>query len=44
MPASRAAAFAELSEPQPRQISRNDELSESKPAEPVLMLTAGRKG
>jgi hypothetical protein len=45
MPASRAAAFAEASaEPQPQQISLNDELTESKPAEPVLMLTAGRKG
>lgn len=45
MPASPAAAFAQVSaEPQPQQISLNDELTESKPAETVLTLTGGRKG
>jgi hypothetical protein len=44
VPATRAAGFAlESSEPQPRQISVNDELTESQPAKPALMLTAGRR-
>jgi len=43
-PASRVAGFDVASaEPQPRQISVNDELTESQPAKPALMLTAGRK-
>jgi hypothetical protein len=43
-PANQAAGFPVGSDvPQPRQISLNDELTESKPTEPMLMLTAGRK-
>ena len=43
-PANQTAGFTVGSDaPQSLQISRNDELTESKPTEPVLMLTAGRK-
>ena len=44
MPTHQPASFAVGSaEHQPQQISVNDELTESKPAKPALMLTAGRK-
>jgi hypothetical protein len=45
MPTRQAAGFAVGSaERQPQQISVNDELTESTPANPALVLTAGRKG
>ena len=44
MSTSRAAGFTVGSDaPQPGQISVHDELTESKPSTPPLMLTAGRK-
>ena len=43
-PASQTSGFAVGSDaPQSRQISLNDELTESNPAKPALMLTAGTK-
>jgi hypothetical protein len=43
-PANQTSGFPVGSDaPQPRQISLTDELTESKPTEPMLMLTAGRQ-
>jgi hypothetical protein len=44
MHASWSAGFdVGSAEPQPLEISVDDELTESQPAKPALMLTAGRK-
>ena len=43
-PASQTCGFSiGLAAPQEREISVHDELTESQPAKPALMLTAGRK-